>query len=112
MDYIAYLHKNRNSDFGISFPDFPGCNTAGKTLDEAPRMAAEALAFHIAGMVEDGDAIPARHRSTRLRMTQPGKMRWRFWSTRSRTPIEPSASTSRRVRSNSKESISWQASRE
>ena len=59
MDYIAYLHKDRSSDFGVSFPDFPGCITAGKTLDEAHRMAAEALALHIAGMVEDGDTIPA-----------------------------------------------------
>jgi predicted RNase H-like HicB family nuclease len=58
MDYIAYLHKDRNSDFGVSFPDFPGCVTAGKTLEEAHRMAAEALSLHIAGMVEDGDAIP------------------------------------------------------
>ena len=58
MDYIAYLHKEKKSDFGVSFPDFPGCITAGKTLDEARRMAAEALAMHIAGMAEDGDAIP------------------------------------------------------
>ena len=43
MDYIAYLHKDRNSDYGVSFPDFPGCITAGKTLEEAHRMAAEAL---------------------------------------------------------------------
>ncbi|MGA9724515.1 MAG: type II toxin-antitoxin system HicB family antitoxin [Candidatus Binatus sp.] len=59
MDYIAYLHKDRDSDFGVSFPDFPGCVTAGKTLEEARRMAAEALAFHIAGMIEDGDEVPA-----------------------------------------------------
>jgi len=58
MDYIAYLHKDRDSDFGVSFPDFPGCITAGKTLEEARRMAAEALALHIAGMVEDGESIP------------------------------------------------------
>jgi predicted RNase H-like HicB family nuclease len=58
MDFIAYLHKDRDSDFGVSFPDFPGCVTAGKTLEEAHRMAAEALALHIAGMVEDGDPIP------------------------------------------------------
>jgi predicted RNase H-like HicB family nuclease len=58
MEYIAYLHKDRKSDFGVSFPDFPGCVTAGKTLEEARRMAAEALAMHIAGMAEDGDAIP------------------------------------------------------
>ena len=59
MDYIAYLHKDKGSDFGVSFPDFPGCITAGKTLDEAHRMAADALALHIAGMVEDGEEIPA-----------------------------------------------------
>jgi len=58
MDYIAYLHKDRNSDFGVSFPDFPGCVTAGKTLEEAHRMAAEVLPFHIAGMMEDGESVP------------------------------------------------------
>ena len=58
MDYIAYLHKERQSDFGVSFPDFPGCVTAGRTLQEAHRMAAEALAFHIQGLLEDGVTIP------------------------------------------------------
>lgn len=58
MNYIAYLHKDRDSDFGVSFPDFPGCITAGRTLEEAHQMAAEALTLHIAGMIEDGDAIP------------------------------------------------------
>ena len=58
MEYIAYLHKDRKSDFGVSFPDFPGCVTAGKTLDEARRMAGEALALHIRGMIEDGETVP------------------------------------------------------
>ena len=58
MDYIAYLHKDRDSDFGVSFPDFPGCVTAGKTLEEARRNAEEALSMHIRGMAEDGDTIP------------------------------------------------------
>ena len=49
MDYIAYLYKERDSDFGVSFPDFPGCVTAGRTLEEGRRMAAEALALHIEG---------------------------------------------------------------
>jgi predicted RNase H-like HicB family nuclease len=58
MEYIAYLHKDPDSDFGVSFLDFPGCITAGRTLEEARRMAAEALALHIKGMVEDGQEIP------------------------------------------------------
>ena len=58
-EYIALLHKDRDSDYGVSFPDFPGCVTAGKTLEEARRLAADALAFHIEGMIEDGEALPS-----------------------------------------------------
>jgi len=57
--YLALIHKEAGSDYGVSFPDFPGCITAGSTLDEARANAAEALAFHIEGMVEDGEALPA-----------------------------------------------------
>jgi predicted RNase H-like HicB family nuclease len=58
MDYIAYLHKDRKSAFGVSFPDFPGCITPGKTLEESRRNAEEALALHISGMIEDRETIP------------------------------------------------------
>lgn len=58
MEYIAYLHKEKKSDYGVSFPDFPGCITAGETLDEARKNAVEALSLHIQGMQEDGDEIP------------------------------------------------------
>ncbi len=58
MEYIAYLHKDKGSDFGVSFPDFPGCVTAGRTLEEAREMAVEALTLHVAGMIEDGEALP------------------------------------------------------
>ena len=57
--YLALLRKDPDSDYSVDFPDFPGCITAGATLDEARRMAAEALQLHVAGMIEDGDAIPA-----------------------------------------------------
>ncbi len=55
--YIALIHKDADSDYGVSFPDFPGCISVGQTLDEARNMAAEALAFHVSGMIEDGEAI-------------------------------------------------------
>ncbi len=56
--YVALLRKDRRSDFGVEFPDFPGCITAGRTLEEARAMASEALQFHIDGMTEDGEPIP------------------------------------------------------
>ena len=58
MEYIDLIHKEAHSDFGVSFPDFPGVVTAGRTLDEARTMAEEALAFHIEGLLEDGEDIP------------------------------------------------------
>jgi len=56
--YIALIHKDADSDYGVSFPDFPGCISAGLDLDEARAMATEALSLHIEGMIEDGEAIP------------------------------------------------------
>ncbi len=56
--YIALIHKEPNSSFGVSFPDFPGCISAGDTMDEARMMAAEALALHLDGMAQDGEAVP------------------------------------------------------
>ena len=57
--YIALIRKAPDSDFSVDFPDFPGCITAGHDLDEARRMAAEALAFHIEGLQQDDAPIPA-----------------------------------------------------
>jgi predicted RNase H-like HicB family nuclease len=56
--YIGLIRKEADSDYGVSFPDFPGVATAGTTLDDAHAMAEEALAFHIEGMIADGEAIP------------------------------------------------------
>ena len=56
--YIGLIHKEAASDFGISFPDFPGCVSAGSTLDEALAMGREALGGHIEAMAEAGEPIP------------------------------------------------------
>src|ERR1019366_9905965 len=33
--YIGLIHKDADSDYGVSFPDFPGVATAGTSLDDA-----------------------------------------------------------------------------
>ena len=58
-NYIAVVHKEPASDYGVSFPDFPGCITAGKTIDEAKDLAYEALLLHWEGLREDGEQLPA-----------------------------------------------------
>jgi predicted RNase H-like HicB family nuclease len=57
--YIGLIRKDAGSDFGVDFPDFPGCVTAGVTIEEARQLAEEALQMHVEGMTEDGEALPA-----------------------------------------------------
>jgi predicted RNase H-like HicB family nuclease len=57
--YIALVHKDKGTSYGVSFPDVPGCISAGNRFEEAVANAAEALAGHFALMESDGDSIPA-----------------------------------------------------
>ncbi|MFP5501801.1 MAG: type II toxin-antitoxin system HicB family antitoxin [Candidatus Sericytochromatia bacterium] len=56
--YIGIIHKDPGSCYGISFPDFPGCISAGDTLQEALLHGSEALGAHLRLMQQDGDPIP------------------------------------------------------
>ncbi len=58
ITYIATIHKDNNSDYGVQFYDFPGCISAEESIEEAKRMATEALTGHISLMIADGDVIP------------------------------------------------------
>jgi predicted RNase H-like HicB family nuclease len=58
--FIGIVHKDEKSDYGVCFPDFPGCITAGTTLDDAMEMAREALGGHIAVMYEHHDPLPTK----------------------------------------------------
>lgn len=53
----ALVHEE-NGAFGISFPDFPGCTSTGASAEEALERGRVALAFHIEGMIEDGEPMP------------------------------------------------------
>jgi predicted RNase H-like HicB family nuclease len=57
VEYIAFLHRDQGS-YDVSFPDFPGIITAGRTLEEAQERAPEALQLHVEGMEDDGLPIP------------------------------------------------------
>jgi predicted RNase H-like HicB family nuclease len=35
MRYPVVIHKDLDSDYGVTVPDLPGCFSAGTTLDEA-----------------------------------------------------------------------------
>ena len=51
MKFPVVLHKDADSEYGVTVPDVPGCFSAGETM-------AEALALHFEGLVADGDPLP------------------------------------------------------
>jgi predicted RNase H-like HicB family nuclease len=56
--YIALVHKDKDTSYGVSFPDLSGCISAGDTFEEAIDNASQALAGHLAIMEADGDPVP------------------------------------------------------
>ncbi len=52
---VNYSGKN----YGAHLPELPGCVTTGSSLDEIVRNVNEIVPFHLDGMREDGDAVPA-----------------------------------------------------
>ncbi|MFH5927163.1 type II toxin-antitoxin system HicB family antitoxin [Roseomonas xinghualingensis] len=56
--YYPAILEQSSDGFGVFFPDFDGCVAHGATTEDAARQAEEALALHLRGMIEDGDAIP------------------------------------------------------
>jgi predicted RNase H-like HicB family nuclease len=59
MHFYALTHKEPRSCYGVSFPDVPGCTSAGDTLDEAVSNAVEALGGHLAVTRDHGEPPPA-----------------------------------------------------
>ncbi len=58
MKYPVVIHKDLDSDYGVTVPDLPGCFSAGETIDEALAQAAEAIECHVEGLLIDDEAIP------------------------------------------------------
>ena len=76
MRYVLFIHRDEDSGYGISFPDLPGCVSVGDTVDDAIRNGCEALAFHVEGLCDDGDAVPSP-RSIEAIKADPELAEWR-----------------------------------
>ncbi len=59
MRYPVVIHKDPNSDYGVTVPDLPGCFSAGATMDEALSNAVEAIECHVEGLMLDAEPVPS-----------------------------------------------------
>ncbi len=58
MKFPIVIHKDETSDYGVTFPDLPGCFSAGDTIEAAINNAQEAAECHIEGILLDAEPIP------------------------------------------------------
>ncbi len=58
MRFPVVIHKDPDSDYGVTVPDLPGCFSAGETVDEALSEVVEAIETHLEGMLLDSEPIP------------------------------------------------------
>ncbi len=57
MHYTVVIEQGETS-YGAYVPDLPGCVAVGETIEEVKILIAEAIEFHIEGMLQDGLPIP------------------------------------------------------
>jgi predicted RNase H-like HicB family nuclease len=63
MKYLVIYEKS-SQGWGAYAPDLPGLGVAGATLEEVKELIREAVEFHLEGMRQHGDQIPAPSATT------------------------------------------------
>lgn len=58
MRFALVIHKDKESGYGVTVPDLPGCFSGADTLEDAPVAAREAILLHLEGMLSDGEELP------------------------------------------------------
>jgi predicted RNase H-like HicB family nuclease len=58
MKYTVVVEKSE-SGFGAFVPDIPDCIAAAETKAQVLTLIKEAIEFHIEGLIEDGETVPA-----------------------------------------------------
>jgi len=58
MRYAIVIEKSENG-FGAYVPDLPGCIAVADSVAETEKLIKEAIEFHLEGMRENGEPIPA-----------------------------------------------------
>jgi predicted RNase H-like HicB family nuclease len=68
--FIAFIRKQTDSGFCVSFPDLPDCHSTGLTIAEARENAAQALSLHCQQLQRSGVPIPRPSYMHQLACTQ------------------------------------------
>lgn len=68
--YPAVFHIAEEGGFWITFPDIPECMSEGDNLEEAYKMASDALGLAITSRMEDREEIPVPSQITSIDLSE------------------------------------------
>ena len=74
-EYVAFIHKDANQGFAITYADFPELVAFAAFLEGAPELAASRLTLHMIEVEEAGHPIPAP-RSLAVLQADPRHAGW------------------------------------
>jgi predicted RNase H-like HicB family nuclease len=57
--FTIIIERQPEGEYLVTVPALPGCYTEGRTLEEAIRMASDAVRTHCASLLKHGEPIPA-----------------------------------------------------
>lgn len=69
LSYRILLRKEPEGGYTVVVPSLPGCVTYGDTIDEAIKMAKEAIELYIESLKEHGEDIPTEEGTLEYTLT-------------------------------------------
>jgi predicted RNase H-like HicB family nuclease len=57
MEIPIVIHKDKDSVYGVTVPDIPGCFSWGDTVEDAIRNTRQAILGHIEALLSEGMAV-------------------------------------------------------
>ena len=58
LRFSTVFRREPEGGFTVTVPALPGCVTFGKTIDEAEKMAGEAIQLYLEDMLDQGESLP------------------------------------------------------
>ncbi len=69
LSYRILLRKEPESGYTVIVPSLPGCVTYGDTIEEAIKMAKEAIELYIESLKKHGEEIPTEEKTLEYTLT-------------------------------------------
>jgi len=69
LSYRILLRKEPEGGYTVIVPSLPGCVTYGGTIEEAIKMAKEAIVLYIESLKEHGEEIPTEEATLEYTLT-------------------------------------------